>query len=144
MTQKIQKITASEAAKILKISKTRVLQLIKLNIIPAERVGRQFILRKPDVLAAKGRKAGRPRKKSVQTVSAAHPISTQEAKIQELEALIRNKVQSKQQNVESTIFSQKPNRTISPINYQTVPRPSVTKTDTNDDFWQVIGLGFDE
>lgn len=66
MTQKIQKITASEAARILKISKTRVLQLINLGIIPAERVGRQFVLRKPDVLVAKGRKTGRPRKKPLQ------------------------------------------------------------------------------
>jgi excisionase family DNA binding protein len=82
MTQKIQKITTSEAAKILNISKTRVLQLINLNIIPAERVGRQFVLRKPDVLAARGRKSGRPRKKLIspeinQTVQVQVPANSQ-------------------------------------------------------------------
>jgi excisionase family DNA binding protein len=70
MTQKLKRITASEAAKILDISKTRVLQLINLGIIPAERVGKQFILKERDVRAARGRKTGRPRTKPLPTVRA--------------------------------------------------------------------------
>jgi excisionase family DNA binding protein len=122
MTQKIQKITASEAAKILNISKTRVLQLINMNIIPAERVGRQFVLKDKDVKAARGRKAGRPRKKTVQALPA-QPISTEETRLQDIQELIRNRSQPQQQNFESE--RNKPNQTTSSITYQTVLRPSV-------------------
>jgi excisionase family DNA binding protein len=142
MTQKIQKITASEAAKILNISKTRVLQLINLNIIPAERVGRQFVLKDKDVKAARGRKPGRPRKKTVQSVPAAKPISTDEARLKELNELIKNRVQPNQQSDKSVRYN--PNQNTSSIKYQTVPRPSVTKTDTNRSGFDLGGLDFDE
>jgi excisionase family DNA binding protein len=144
MTQKIQKITASEAAKILNISKTRVLQLINLNIIPAERVGKQFVLRKPDVLAARGRKAGRPRKQTVQTAHATQPISPQEAMMQDLQELISNRAQANRQNAESVISQIKPNTPTAPISYQTVPRPSVTKTNTNRRGFDMGGLDLDD
>lgn len=68
MTQKIKKMTTSEAAKLLGISGTRIRQLIEAGVIPAERVGKIYVLKDRDVKAAKGRKPGRPRKNPLKTV----------------------------------------------------------------------------
>jgi excisionase family DNA binding protein len=80
MTQKIKRITTSEAARLLNISKTRVLQLVNAGVISAERVGKQFVLKDKDVKAARGRKPGRPHKMKVQPTTAAQQVSTEEAK----------------------------------------------------------------
>jgi excisionase family DNA binding protein len=44
MTQKIKKMTTSEAARLLGISGTRIRQLIEAGVIPAERVGNFYVL----------------------------------------------------------------------------------------------------
>lgn len=71
MTQKIKKMTTSEAAQLLGISGTRIRQLIEAGIIPAERVGNFYVLKDRDVKAAKGRKPGRPRKEPLKTIKTA-------------------------------------------------------------------------
>lgn len=77
MTTKLRRVTAAEAAKTLGISKTRVLELINLGILPADKICNRYILKLRDVIAAKGRKVGRPRKKPLPVVVATVQPTTQ-------------------------------------------------------------------
>jgi excisionase family DNA binding protein len=53
-------LTTSQAAKELKISKSRVIALISAGRLPAERVGMQFLIAKKDLAKVRVRKPGRP------------------------------------------------------------------------------------
>lgn len=58
-------ISAAEAAEELGISKRRVIQLIEDEILPAQRIGQQFVIRRADLqldAVQKRRKVGRPPK----------------------------------------------------------------------------------
>lgn len=56
------RITVTEAAKRLKISRPRVLVLIREKRLPAEMVGMQFLIKPGDLSKVRDRKPGRPRK----------------------------------------------------------------------------------
>ena len=56
-------ISTAEAAKLLGISRGRVLVLIGEGRLPAQRVGSQHIINKKDLATVRDRKPGRPRKK---------------------------------------------------------------------------------
>jgi excisionase family DNA binding protein len=58
-------ISVSEAAKILKISRQRVLQLIKEGRLTATKVANAYLIQRADLAAVENRKPGRPRKKGV-------------------------------------------------------------------------------
>jgi excisionase family DNA binding protein len=62
----VKKLTTVEAAEILGISRVRVFQLIQSERLPAEKVGRDWIIKEKDLELVKERKVGRPRKKSEQ------------------------------------------------------------------------------
>jgi len=53
-------ISASEAAKRLGISKSRVLVLIKQGRLPAGKVGIQYVIKPADLAKVKDRPTGRP------------------------------------------------------------------------------------
>ena len=55
-------IGTKEASEKLKISQTRVQALIKANRLPAERVGRDYVINEDDLKLVKIRKNGRPKK----------------------------------------------------------------------------------
>ncbi len=58
-------LTANEAAKILKVSARRVRALIQAKRLPAQKVGRDWIIMEPDLELVKDRKPGRPKKQKV-------------------------------------------------------------------------------
>ena len=49
-------MSAGEAARELGVSKRRAVQLIERGVLPAARVGREYVLRRADVIEARGRK----------------------------------------------------------------------------------------
>ena len=56
-------LTTSQAAAKLGVSISRVQQLIKAKRLPAEKVGRDFIIQPKDLAKVRNRKPGRPKKK---------------------------------------------------------------------------------
>ncbi len=56
-------MTANEAANILKVSARRVRALIQSGRLPAQKIGRDWIIMEPDLEKVKDRKPGRPKKK---------------------------------------------------------------------------------
>jgi excisionase family DNA binding protein len=58
------RVTTKEAAKILGVTEGRVRQMILRGQLPARRFGRALTLSRSDVETARGRKAGRPKKRS--------------------------------------------------------------------------------
>lgn len=67
--------TVPDAAKILNVSKRRVRQLINEKRLPAEKMGRQWIMRREDVVAfaAQPRNVGRPPRADVQAADVEIP-----------------------------------------------------------------------
>ena len=59
----IKLISCIEAAKKLKIDDSRVRQLIRAGRLPAQKVGRSWIIDPKDLKLVKDRKPGRPKKK---------------------------------------------------------------------------------
>ena len=55
-------LTTSQAAAKLGVSISRVQQFIKSGRLPAEKVGRDFIIQPKDLAKVRNRKPGRPRK----------------------------------------------------------------------------------
>jgi excisionase family DNA binding protein len=55
-------LTANEAAKILKVSARRVRALIKADRLPAQKIGRDWVILEPDLELVRVRKPGRPKK----------------------------------------------------------------------------------
>ena len=55
-------VTVSEAAEALRVSTRRVLQLIEAGRLPAARLGRAYVIRRPDLALVAERHWGRPRK----------------------------------------------------------------------------------
>jgi len=57
-------LTTKQAAERLEISLRRVQRLIQDGLLPAERIGRDWLIQEPDLnqFAQKPRKSGRPRK----------------------------------------------------------------------------------
>ncbi len=55
-------LTANAAAKILKVSARRVRALIKAERLPAQKVGRDWVILEPDLELVRVRKPGRPKK----------------------------------------------------------------------------------
>jgi excisionase family DNA binding protein len=60
MAKQGEHISVTEAAKLMKISNTRVRAYITSGRLPAEKIGVAFILRRADVLAFKPMPRGRP------------------------------------------------------------------------------------
>jgi excisionase family DNA binding protein len=60
-------LTTSDAAKILGVNRSRVLQLIMRGKLRAEKLGWQWIIRPKDLEKVKNRKPGRPKKMSSHT-----------------------------------------------------------------------------
>ena len=58
--------SVSDAAKVLKISRVAVLKKIKLGHIKAEKVGRNFIIEKEEVMKQLGLAIGERRKKEIE------------------------------------------------------------------------------
>lgn len=56
-------VTTAQAAKALGISIVRVQQLINAGRLPAQKLGRYYVIRRKDLALVKVRKVGRPRKK---------------------------------------------------------------------------------
>jgi excisionase family DNA binding protein len=55
-------ISTTQAAEKLKVSRRRVLALIAEGRLPAERLGREYLIRPKDLAKVKDRKPGRPPK----------------------------------------------------------------------------------
>ena len=58
-------VSTSEAAKILRVSRIAVFNRIKLGKIPAMKVGRNFVIKKSDVLKAAGELLTSGQKRSI-------------------------------------------------------------------------------
>lgn len=54
--------TTDDCARILGLSRNRILQMIEREELPAYKMGKQWIVREDDLKALKRRKVGRPRK----------------------------------------------------------------------------------
>lgn len=54
-------ITTAQAATILQVSRSRVLKLIEAGRLPAEKLGRDWLIRLDDLELVKVRRPGRPR-----------------------------------------------------------------------------------
>ena len=55
-------LTAKQAAQILGVDSSRVRVLIREGRLPAQKVGRDWVILEPDLELVKDRKPGRPRK----------------------------------------------------------------------------------
>ena len=55
-------LSVAEAAELLGVSRWRVNQFIKENRLPAEKIGRSYVLKESNLEAVKERKTGRPPK----------------------------------------------------------------------------------
>lgn len=58
----VKNLTTVEVAEILGISRVRVFQLIRSEKLPAEKIGRDWLIKEKDLDLVKVRKAGRPPK----------------------------------------------------------------------------------
>jgi excisionase family DNA binding protein len=58
-----ERISASQAAEALGVSRSRVLVLIGEGRLPAEKIGNQYVIRRADLAKVKDRKPGRPKGK---------------------------------------------------------------------------------
>lgn len=56
-------LTTKEAAARLNITSRRVVALIQAKTLPAEKIGRDYLIKEKDLDLVANRKAGRPRKK---------------------------------------------------------------------------------
>ena len=56
-------LTAKQAAQILGVDSSRVRVLIREGRLPAQKIGRDWIILKPDLELVKNRKPGRPKKR---------------------------------------------------------------------------------
>jgi len=54
-------ITTAQAATILQVSRSRILKLIEAGRLPAEKLGRDWLIRLEDLELVKVRRPGRPR-----------------------------------------------------------------------------------
>jgi len=54
-------ITTAQAATILRVSRSRILKLINAKRLPAEKLGRDWLIRPDDLELVKVRRPGRPR-----------------------------------------------------------------------------------
>ena len=54
-------ITTAQAAIILQVSRSRILKLIEAGRLPAEKIGRDWLIRPEDLELVKVRRPGRPR-----------------------------------------------------------------------------------
>lgn len=57
-------LTAAQAARLLKVSKSRVIQLIRSGRLPADKIGVQWLIDGADLAKVRNRKPGRPKKKA--------------------------------------------------------------------------------
>ncbi len=55
-------LTTAQAADILQVSRSRILKLIDAKRLPAEKIGRDWLIRLEDLELVKVRRPGRPRK----------------------------------------------------------------------------------
>ena len=55
-------LTTAQAAAILQVSRSRILKLIDAKRLPAEKIGRDWLIRLEDLELVKVRRPGRPRK----------------------------------------------------------------------------------
>ena len=62
-------LTTKEVAKKLNVSERRIRQFIAQGRLPAIKLGRDWIISKDDLEKVKGRKAGRPKKNSLDRVA---------------------------------------------------------------------------
>lgn len=62
MSKEVKLLSVAQAAKILGVTRARVNQFINDNRLPAQRIGRSFVIREEDLKFVENRKTGRPRK----------------------------------------------------------------------------------
>lgn len=62
MENEIKLLSVAEAAKKLGVTRRRVNQLIDKNKLPAQRVGRSFVIKEEDLSLVENRQPGRPAK----------------------------------------------------------------------------------
>jgi excisionase family DNA binding protein len=55
-------LTATEAAKALGVSHSRIMQFIRTKRLPARKFGAQWVIERKDLAAVRVRKPGRPKK----------------------------------------------------------------------------------
>ena len=65
MKNKIKILTTAQAAKILGVNDSRVRQLILAGRLPAQKLGRDWIIYEKDLSKVVDRKPGRPKRKEV-------------------------------------------------------------------------------
>lgn len=58
-------LTTSEAARQLKVTRNRVLDLIRFKRLPAKKIGGIWLIRSEDLRLVQDRKPGRPKKKPI-------------------------------------------------------------------------------
>ena len=63
MSEENKLLSVAEAAERLGLTRARVNQFISENRLPAQRVGRSFVIKEKDLALVENRKTGRPTKK---------------------------------------------------------------------------------
>jgi len=62
--QAMKDLTVAQVAELLGVTRVRVHQLIRAGRLPAEKFGRDYMIKETDAKKLSGRKTGRPRKRA--------------------------------------------------------------------------------
>lgn len=69
MSKEIKLLSVAEVAEKLGVTRARVNQFISENRLPAQRIGRSFVIREEDLSLVENRKTGRPLKMNNQKIT---------------------------------------------------------------------------
>lgn len=64
MSKEIKLLSVAEVAKKLGVTRARINQFIADKRLPAQRIGRSYVIREEDLTLVENRKTGRPKKKN--------------------------------------------------------------------------------